>query len=49
MHPDHKPVRVNKVVDEYKLKWLDLKEKLAVLVTDAAKIQGNENIVFWMK
>jgi hypothetical protein len=39
VHPGHKSVRVNKVVDEYKFKWLDFKEKLAVLVTDAAKIQ----------
>jgi hypothetical protein len=39
VHPDHKPVRVNKVVDEYKTKWLDFKEKLAALVADGAKIQ----------
>jgi hypothetical protein len=32
-------VRVNKVVDEYKAKWISLKKDLAELVTDAAKIQ----------
>jgi hypothetical protein len=38
-HPDHKPVRVNKVVEDYKLKWLNFKKDLAELVNDAAKIQ----------
>ena len=39
VHPGHKSVRVNKVVEEYKERWLSLKQKLADLVTDAAKIQ----------
>ncbi len=39
LHPNHKPVRVNKVVDEYKQKWITYKKDLADLVIEAAKIQ----------
>ena len=38
-HPNHKPVRVNKMVEEYKLKWVNFNKDLAELVSDAAKIQ----------
>ena len=38
-HPDHKAVRANKVVEDYKSKWLNFKKDLAELVSDAAKIQ----------
>jgi len=39
LHPNHKSVRVNKVVEEWKAKWVTYKKDLAELVIEAAKIQ----------
>ena len=39
VHPDHKPVRISKEIEEWKAKWLSLKEQLANMEDEAIKIQ----------